>query len=92
MKVKVLFQGILSEWAGGKEVEIDLPEDGKFSELISGLKRLLGGKMPGQVWDGEKESLNPSVWAMRGKERIVDLQTPLEDGEEIILILGIAGG
>lgn len=92
MKVKVLFQGILSAWSGEEKAEIELPEDGKFGELLSELKRLLGAKMPPQFWDGEKKDLNPSVWAMRGKERLVDLQTPLKDGEEIIFILGIAGG
>jgi|YelNatPaOPRAMG01_1025707.scaffolds.fasta_scaffold22630_3 molybdopterin converting factor small subunit len=92
MKVKVSFQGILSEWAGKQKVEVDLPEEGKFGDLLSELKRLLGTRMPPQVWHGENKNMNPSVWAMRGQERLVDPQAPLKDGEEIIFILGIAGG
>lgn len=87
-----MFRGILSTWAGETQVEVDLPEDGKFAELLSELKRFLGAKMPEQLWDGEKRNINPSVWVMRGREKIVDLQTPLKDGEEIIFMLGIAGG
>lgn len=92
MKVKVLFRGILSEWAGEEQVEVDLAAEGKFAELLSELKRLLGAKMPPQFWDEERRKLNPSVWAMRGKERVVDLKSPLKEGEEITFILGIAGG
>lgn len=92
MKVKVLFQGILSEWAGEKEVEVCLAEDAKFAELLSELKRLLGTKMPPQFWKAAKNNLNSSVWARRGKERLLDLQAMLKDGEEITFILSIAGG
>ncbi|MGB9700586.1 MAG: MoaD/ThiS family protein [Thermodesulfobacteriota bacterium] len=92
MKVKVLFQGILSEWAGKKKVEVDLPEYGSLAELILELKRILGTKVPAQVWHGEKKNINPMVWVMRGQERLVDPQAPLKDGEEITFILGIAGG
>lgn len=92
MKVKILWQGILSEWAGEKEVKVYLPEDANFGRLLSELKRLLGTKMPGQFWNGEENNLNSSVWAMRGKERLVDLQAALKDGEEITFILSIAGG
>ncbi len=92
MRVKVFFPGILADWIGERQIEVDLPEDGKLAELLTELKRLWLGKIPAQLWDEEKNNFKPTVWALRGKERVVNPQTPLKEGEEIIFILGIAGG
>lgn len=92
MKIKVLFRGILSEWMGAQQKEIDLPEEGVFFDLCQELRSLYGSKMPDQLWDEKGNNFNPAVWAMRGKERVIDPRARLREGEEIIFFLSMAGG
>jgi molybdopterin converting factor small subunit len=92
MKVRVQFHGILVDWMGGSRAEVPLSEGGTFGELLMEIKKNFSSTMPHQLRDKEQETFNRTLWAMRGKERLSELDTPLSDGEEIQLFLSLAGG
>ncbi|MDO8956376.1 MAG: hypothetical protein Q7W38_05975 [Deltaproteobacteria bacterium] len=40
----------------------------------------------------DQKAFNKAIWAMRGKEKLIDPITKLKDGEEIKFFLTLAGG
>ena len=92
MKVKVQFHGILSDWMGGTRAEVSLPEGSTFGELLMEIKKSFSSTMPPQLRNKDQETFNRALWAMRGKERLSELNNPLSEGEEIQFFLSLAGG
>jgi len=92
MRITAFFHGILFEWVGVLQAEIDLPEAGTLADLLAEIKRTYGHNMPEQLWNEEQRSFNEAVWAMRGKEKLVDPTTRLKNGEEVRFFLSVAGG
>ena len=92
MKIRVQFHGILVDWMGGSGAEVQLAEGGTFGELLMEIKKSFSSTMPPQLRDKDQETFNRALWAMRGKERLSELNNPLSDGEEIQFFLSLAGG
>jgi len=92
MRIRAFFHGILSEWVGVPQAEIDLPEEGTFSDLLAEIRRTYGQNMPQQLWNEEQNAFHKAVWAMRGQDRLVDPTARLKDGEEVMFLLTLAGG
>ena len=92
MRIRAFFHGILSEWVGVPQAEIDLPEEGTFSDLLGEIRRTYGQNMPQQLWNEEQNAFHKAVWAMRGQDRLVDPTARLKDGEEVMFLLTLAGG
>jgi len=92
MRVKALFHGILSDWVGVPRAEIDLPEGGKYADLLAAIRKNYGQNMPAQLWSKDQEAFNRAIWAMRGKERLSEMSTRMNDGEEVQFFLSLAGG
>jgi len=92
MKVKVQFHGILSDWMGGTRAEVSLPEGSTFGELLMEIKKSFSSTMPPQLRNKDQETFNRALWAMRGKDRLNELNAELKDGEEVQFFLSLAGG
>lgn len=92
MKVKVIIHGILSDWLGTEEVCLELPQGASLRGLMHHLKESSSPKMPRQLWDPEKDAFVGQVLATRGAQPLRDLDSALEEGEEIHFFLLLAGG
>jgi molybdopterin converting factor small subunit len=92
MRIKALFHGILSDWLGVYQAEFNLPDSGNLGDLLSKNREAYGPNMPQQLWNKDQKAFNKAVWAMRGKEKMIDPTTKLKDGEEIKFFLTLAGG
>ncbi|NWF53265.1 MAG: hypothetical protein HXY45_00550, partial [Syntrophaceae bacterium] len=77
---------------GGGRAEISLPQGSNFGDLLGEIKKGFGATMPPQLRDKDQETFNRSLWAMRGKERLSELNAGLRDGDEIQFFLSLAGG
>ena len=92
MKVKVQFHGILTDWMGVARAEIEVPEGGTLRDLYSAVKKTYGRSMPPQLSEKDPEALHRALWAIRGKDRLAEVHTELREGEEIQILLTLAGG
>jgi len=45
-----------------------------------------------QLRNKDQETFNRALWAMRGKDRLSELNAGLEDGDEVQFFLSLAGG
>ncbi len=92
MKVRVQFHGILVDWMGGSHGEVQLPDGGTFGDLLREIKKSFSATMPLQLRNKEQETFNRALWAMRGKDRLSELNAELKEGEEVQFFLSLAGG
>jgi molybdopterin converting factor small subunit len=92
MKVRVQFHGILVDWMGGPGGEVPLPNGGTFGDLLREIKRSFSATMPPQLRNKDQETFNRALWAMRGKDRLSELNAKLKDGDEVQFFLSLAGG
>jgi molybdopterin converting factor small subunit len=92
MKVRVQFHGILVDWMGGPRAEVQLTEGGTFGGLLMEIKKSFSSTIPPQLRNKDQETFNRALWAMRGEDRLSELNTGLKDGDEIQFFLSLAGG
>ncbi len=92
MRVKAVFHGILSDWLGTQEVSLELTEGASLRSLMSRLKSIFSHRMPKQLWDPEREAFARQVMAASQGEPLMDLETTLQEGQEIHFFLLLAGG
>ena len=80
MSVKVLFFGMLTEKAGVREADVEVPADGiKLSDLVEELKK-----------DYLKKSTGPLILAVNEEQAGPD--KIIKDGDEVALMPPFAGG
>ena len=80
MSVKVLFFGMLTEKAGVKEADVEVPAEGmKLGDLVELLKK-----------DHLKQSTGPLILAVN--EEQAHVETIVKDGDEVALMPPFAGG
>ena len=92
MRVKAVFHGILSDWVGVPQAEFNLPDNGTFRDLLSEVHKVYGPNMPPQLADKDQADFPRAFFALRGKERLNEPATKLQDGEDIQFFLSLAGG
>jgi len=92
MKVRILFQGILSDWAGVSQAEIFLPKGGNLGDLLSEIRKNYGPQLPPQLRDKEQTAFSRAFWVIRKKEKLSEPGTTLKDGDELQFLLPLAGG
>ncbi len=92
MRVRVIFHGILSDWLGTKEAYLELPQGASLKDLTQMLRGRFSHVMPQQLWDPSNNTFAKQVLAVRGAEPLRDLDTTLEEGQEIGFFLLLAGG
>jgi molybdopterin converting factor small subunit len=92
MKVRVQFHGILVDWMGGTRAEVSLPEGGTFGDLLMEIKKGFSAAMPPQLRNKDQGTFNRALWAMRGKDRLSELNVELKEGDEVQFFLSLAGG
>ncbi len=84
--------GFWSDWMGGSGAEVQLAEGRTFGDLLMEIKKSFSSTMPPQLRNKDQETFNRALWAMRGKDRLNELNAELKDGEEVQFFLSLAGG
>ena len=92
MQVTVRFAGITRHYIGEKARVYELPDGSRIEDLILLIGREYGGRLPRQLWDGERERFHPSIKAARRGSPLAEEKELLKQGDEIFLISRMAGG
>jgi molybdopterin converting factor small subunit len=92
MRVKTIFYGILSEWFGEKETELELPEGATYGRLLEELGLRFGNKMPQILWDHEQNNFSAPVLALGSNGSINSHDDALEENEQVTFMLKVGGG
>jgi molybdopterin converting factor small subunit len=92
MRIRLKIVGDLREHLGKAPQEIELADGASFGDLQAWIGRRWGGILPRYMWDTEKQQFRGAVFFVLDKHVVQDLDTPLEDGGEVMLVRAISGG
>lgn len=93
MRVKVNFLGFFRDRIGREPLELDLPENATYRDLLDALAPRVGDKLPDWAWDAEKRSFTRRLLVSRNLSGdLRDDQAVLADGDEILVVPPVAGG
>lgn len=92
MKVTVHFLGILSDYFGTPRAELELETPATQQLLLDEIGHCFGSRLPSKLWDHQQNRFIPGVHLI-GKNGDLDTpESPLAEGDEINILMPIAGG
>ncbi len=92
MNIMVTFVGILAELIQEESVEVHLPQEATYGDLLKEIWRQCGRSIPDLLWDRQANSFKEPIFAMANGRAIDSPATPLTDGEEVKFLTLVAGG
>ena len=92
MHITVTFVGILAELIQEETVEVHLPQEATYGDLLKEIWRQCGRSIPDLLWDRQANSFKEPIFAMANGRAIDSPDTPLSDGEEVKFLTLVAGG
>ena len=92
MKITVRFIGILERITGQDTLTVDLPEGATYGYLQRELGGRFGRDFPEDIWDNNAQLFKGAVLVVGEGRDLEDPDTRLRQGEEIWVLMPIAGG
>ncbi len=92
MKVYLKSIGDLRDYLGREPHEIDLPEGARFEQLLALIGERWGNSLPPFIWDADKQKFRGALFFVVDKQVVQDMDMPLNDGQEIVLMRALSGG
>ena len=92
MIVRLRVFGALERHLGGARLEVELPAGAAYRDLLDAIGERWGAELAPRLWDAEARRFRGGVVAMSGGRDLQDEGAPLSDGQEITLLLPLAGG
>ena len=92
MKIRLKSIGDLRDYFGREPQEIELPADASVRALLAAIGERWGSALPPYLWDPEKGQFRGAVFLLADQHVIQDMETPLRDGQEIVLMRALSGG
>ena len=92
MRITVTFVGILAELIQEETVEVHLPQEATYGDLLKEIWRQFGRSIPDPLWDRQTNAFKEPIFAMASGRAVDSPDTPLKDGEEVKFLTLVAGG
>ena len=92
MKIRLKSIGDLRDYFGREPQEMELPDGAAFRGLLIAIGERWGDLLPLYLWDAEKSQFKGAVFLVVNKQVVQDLERPLQDGQEVILMKAMSGG
>lgn len=93
MQVTVRFLGALRDTVGAPSLSVDLPENGTYRDVLDAIDETLAGRLPNWAWDPQGRTFSRRMMVSRnGTADLRDESTRLDNGDEILVVLPLAGG
>ncbi len=92
MIIRLRVYGQLERHLGCPRLEVELPAGAAYRDLLDAIGERWGTQLPLSLWDAEARRFRGGAMAMTGGSDLHDEGAPLYDGQEIVLLLPLAGG
>ena len=93
MVVRLRVFGVLSQYMGGIHQAVDLPAGATLGDLLAEIGRRWGEALPEQLWVAEGAGrFRGAVILRAGGSDLHDLGAPLPEGQEVAILMPMAGG
>lgn len=92
MRVYLRALGEYQHHLGSERLQVDLPDGATLRELLSAVDRRWGDRLPSQIWNRQQQRPeSSSLLLLNGKVESY-LNSPLVDGQEVMLLkMGVGG-
>jgi molybdopterin converting factor small subunit len=91
--VTVTFLGPLRDQVGTKSLVFDLPAGATYRDLLDSIAPSVETKLADWAWDSTKRSFSARMMVTRNLSGdLRDETTALADGDEVLVVLPLAGG
>ena len=93
MHVTVSFLGLLRDHIGKPSLAVELPAGATYRHLLDAIGPTMEARCPHWTWDASKRSFSQRVTVSRNLNTDLREETTcLADGDEILVLLPMAGG
>ena len=95
MKVKVHYISLVKSYTNKSQDEISLPNAAVLSDLLDKIAQTYGKQFTDEVYDPAKKEMKATFVAMVNgvlMDQIQGVNSPLKDGDNIILMSLVTGG
>jgi len=92
MMVRLRVFGVLSQYVGGIHQAVDLPAGATLGDLLAEIGRRWGEQLPEQLWDHAAGRFRGAVILRAGGSDLHELGAPLPEGQEVAILVPMAGG
>lgn len=93
MQVTVRFLGALRDQAGRQSVVVDLPPEATYRDLLDHIAVEMESSLADWAWDAGRRSFSYRTMALRNSSsELREESTRLADGDEIVVLVPLAGG
>jgi molybdopterin converting factor small subunit len=93
MMVRLRVFGVLSQYLGGIHQTVELPEGATLGDLLAEIGCRWGEQLPERLWDAEGAGrFRGPVILRAGGSDLHDVGAPLPEGQEVAILMPIAGG
>jgi molybdopterin converting factor small subunit len=95
MQVKVHYISLVKTYANKSQEEITLDENATLTQLLDKIAQSYGKQFTTEVYDPNKKEMKPTFVAMINgvlMDQLKGTNTPLKDGDSIILMSLMTGG
>jgi molybdopterin converting factor small subunit len=92
MKITVTFVGVLGELIRKDSLEVHLPPEATYGDLLKEIGSQFGQAIPDPLWDRQANKFREPIFAMAKGGAVDSPDLPLKDGEEIRFLTLVAGG
>lgn len=92
MQVTVKFLGPFRDQVGAQLLAVELPAAATYRSLLDSVAPTMEAKLADWAWDRAKQSFSGRAMVMRNMSDLRDEATRLADGDEILVLLPMAGG
>ena len=92
MKILLKPIGDLRDYFGREQQEIELPDNATARDLLVAIGERWGGNLPAYLWDSQTCAFRGPVFLVVDSKVLQDLNAPLRDGIEVVVLKALAGG
>ncbi len=91
MTINVRAFGSLKHYLGEDRQHLELPEGATLQDLMHIINTKWGGVLPPQLWDANKTQFH-GVNILVNNTPVKELDTPLRENQEVLLVKVMVGG
>jgi sulfur carrier protein ThiS len=92
MKVYVKSVGMIGRYLGTEAREVELPDDATLADFLDYFGQNLVSEVPAYLWNENKGDFRGPVIITINGEVAQDRETPIRDGQELVLFKPVVGG
>ncbi len=92
MRITVIFVGVLGKLIREGSLEVSLPGEAAYRDLLKEIWNRFGNDIPEPLWNKEANRFKEPIFALANGTTVESMDTPLADGDEVRFLTLIAGG